>query len=252
MISKKILVDEIPLNIVVSDFFHKEEDTVIFLHWWWQNAKTFDDLMKRFEKEKKSFVAIDFPWFWLTPLPKWIWWVREYCLFLKSALDKLWVKKATFISHSFGWRVLIYLNNLYPEKVEKNIFIASAWIKPEFNKIKLAIIKLWKWIFKIPWLKKIWNKIRNKVASRDYLASWELQQIFLKTINEDLKEKIKNIQADSLLIRGDKDSETPIEDWRWFNKNIKNSELLELKWTHFIYLEEPEIIFNNINKFLEK
>jgi hypothetical protein len=32
MISKKILVDEIPLNIVVSDFFHKEEDTVIFLH----------------------------------------------------------------------------------------------------------------------------------------------------------------------------------------------------------------------------
>jgi pimeloyl-ACP methyl ester carboxylesterase len=208
--------------------------------------------MKRFEKEKKSFVAIDFPWFWLTPLPKWIWWVREYCLFLKSALEKLWVKKATFISHSFGWRVLIYLNNLYPEKVEKNIFIASAWIKPEFNKIKLAIIKLWKWIFKIPWLKKIWNKIRNKVASRDYLASWELQQIFLKTINEDLKEKIKNIQADSLLIRGDKDSETPIEDWRWFNKNIKNSELLELKWTHFIYLEEPEIIFNNINKFLEK
>jgi len=252
MISKKILVDEIPLNIVLSDFFHEEEKTIVFLHWWGQNAKTFDIMMKKFEADKRSFVSIDFPWFGATPLPKWIWWVREYALFTKSALDKLGIKKASFISHSFWGRVLIYLNNLYEEKIDKNIFIASAGIKPEFNKFKLAIIKLWKWVFSIPGLRKIWDKIRSKVSSRDYLASGELQEIFLKVINEDLSNKIKNITNETLLIRGDKDDETPIEDGRWFHKNIKNSELLELEWTHFVYLEKADIIQDKIEKFLEK
>jgi len=251
MISKKILVDEIPLNIVLSDFFDEKEDTIVFLHWWGQNAKTFEKIMKEFEKEKRSFVSIDFPWFGLTPLPKWIWGVREYALFIKSALDKIKIKKATFISHSFWWRVLIYLNNLYPEKIEKNIFIWWAGIKPEFSKSKLFIIKLWKWVFKIPWLKKIWDKIRKKVSSRDYLASWELQNIFLKVINEDLKNKIKNINTATLLIRWDKDDETPLEDWNYFHKNIGDSELLVLDWTHFVYLEKHKEVLSKIQSFLK-
>ena len=34
--------------------------------------------------------------------------------------------------------------------------------------------------------------------------------------------------------------------------NIKNSELLELEWTHFVYLEQPKIIQDKIETFLEK
>lgn len=73
----------------------------------------------------------------------------------------------------------------------------------------------------------------------------------VKLINEDLKVYLPNINAPTLLLWGEKDTATPIEDAYIMEKSIPDAGLVKVDGcTHYVFLEQPIYINKIIKTFL--
>ena len=71
-------------------------------------------------------------------------------------------------------------------------------------------------------------------------------------LKEDLSKQIHKIKKPTMIIWGDKDEATPIEDAYFINKEIKNSRLEIIMDTgHAINLDRPDELAEAIYKFLK-
>ena len=77
-----------------------------------------------------------------------------------------------------------------------------------------------------------------------------MRENLVKIINEDLKELLPNIDKSTLLIWGEKDTATPIEDAKIMEKAIPDAGLVAVKeCTHYVFLEQPNYVCKVINTF---
>lgn len=143
--------------------------------------------------------------------------------------------------------------------VNKIILIGSAGIvheKSTKQKLKLKILKIGKKILELKPLKKIFpnliTKCQNKFGSADYKnASPIMKQSMVKLVNEDLREELPNIKVPTLLLWGENDTATPIEDAVLMEKLIPNAGLVKFEnCSHYVFLERVEHVNKIINTFL--
>lgn len=228
-----------------------KDGSLLFLHWWWQNYQSFEKIYKILDKNNISYIWLDFPGFGMTDFPKTDFEIFDYANFTRDFIEKLDLKNPTLVGHSFGWRVSIILWADY-ENIDKIVLIWAAWVKLKWSPNRQKIVKIAKIIFSPPGLSKIWEKIKNKFSSRDYLRAWKLKNIFLKVINTDLTEYLPKINKTTLLLRWLQDTETPLSDWELMNKLIPDSNLeIWENWTHFVFQEYPEEIAEKIIEFIK-
>lgn len=250
MKQKKIIVENSVVSIVESSNFDPKK-TLIFLHWWQQNALCFEKIFQILEEKNISFLSLDLPWFWGTPLVNKNWHIEDYGRFVIKIIQKLEIKKPILVGHSFWWRISIFIASFY-ENIEKIILIGSAGIKKKYNPFYFFTLKIAKYIFNIPLITKIWEKVKNKLRTRDYKNSWVMKQIFLNAIGNDLQKYMLQIKIPALLIWWEKDTETPINEAKIINEKIKNSSLKIIPlWTHFVYEEFPEEVAKYILNFIQ-
>jgi pimeloyl-ACP methyl ester carboxylesterase len=115
---------------------------------------------------------------------------------------------------------------------------------------KLA--KIVKPIFKPRFMAGPRKLIYKAIGSDDYLATPELQQIYLKATGEDLRKHFKDIDKPTLLLWGAKDKDTPLEIADIMNKEIKNSKLVVFENAgHFSFIDQPEKFTKELVKFIK-
>jgi pimeloyl-ACP methyl ester carboxylesterase len=97
------------------------------------------------------------------------------------------------------------------------------------------------------------DKLRKRFGSRDYNAlDPEMRKTFVKVINQDLTDLYKDIQASTLLIWGDSDSETPLWMAKEMEKRIPDAGLVILEGgSHFAYLEQIQRFNTIVSHFLK-
>ncbi len=249
MNKQNVIVDWLKTEYIKSNNFNKD-NSILFLHWRMQDWNSFDSILKILDEKKISFVSLSLPWFWWSDIPKKDFDIYDYTDFVNNFVNKIGLISPSVIWHSFGWRIWIILWSQY--KINNLILIWSAWIKPKTSKVRLFIVKTWKVFFSIPWLKSVWNIIRKKIWSDDYISSWRLKNIFLKTINEDLQYLFPKIIIPTLLIWWSKDTQTPLEDAKIMHRNIKKSKIEIFEDSaHFVFQEKPIEISDLILKFVK-
>ena len=165
-------------------------------------------------------------------------------------MKKFNIKNPVVIGHSFGGRIILTMSGKYNIKFNKIILMSCAGIKSNRNnklKFKTKIYKFLKNLAKIlP--KKIKNKYLNALinifGSKDYkTVPSNLRNTFLNIVNEDLKQYLENIEDETLIIWGENDIDTPLEDAYTMNFLIKNSGLIIVNNTdHFFYLQKSSYI----------
>lgn len=250
MKTKKIIVNWILISYINSDNFNLQK-SILFLHGWGQDKMSFEKIYSILDENWVSYIWLDFPGFWMSDFPASDFSIFDYANFTNDFIDKIWLVKPVLLWHSFWWRICIILWSSF-KNISKIVLIWAAWIKPKVNKIRLIITNIWKIMFSLPWLKWIWNKIKARVWSLDYQNSWKLKQIFLNTINEDLKPLLSKIKYQTFLIRGEKDTETPMQDWEIMNKLIPNSKLkIYVDGTHFVFQENSVSVASEILEFIK-
>ena len=218
--------------------------SIIIIPGWGNTRETFN-YMINYLKHYVSIYILDYPGFGKSKFPN-----KDLTLFDYSNLIYEWIKhlkidNPILIGHSFGGRIITLLTGYYKYKFGNIIYIDSAGIK--HIKFKNYVYKFLKKL-KIFIPKRYKNKylcfLLNKFSSTDYKnINKNMKETFKNIINLDLKPYLSNIKTKVLLIWGNKDIDTPINDAKIMNKRIKDSELIIIdKATHFSYLEYPYLI----------
>lgn len=234
---------------------------LVFLHGWQRSFRDFEIIAQELNKRGWPILLVDLPGFGGSSLPDFGWRVENYADFLKAFLEHFrkflassFSTSSIIIGHSFGGRVAIKFASKYPEKVKKLVLVASGGIKHKtFKSIALKYFaKIVKNFLKIFKLSRLSEHLREKFSSPDYLqASGVMKEVFLNSINEDLTNDAKKIQAPALIIWGEDDQELPVQDAFILQKTIKQSrvEIFD-NAGHFMFLEKQQDFLKILTKFI--
>lgn len=172
----------------------------------------------------------------------------DYLNYLEKKLNNL--ESFYLMGHSFGGALSMLYALKNPYKIKKLILYNAAIIREITLKKKVItfLAKIFKPLEKIFskklsfFLKKIFY--RFIVKSYDYFLVDENLKKTFTNINQDLREKAKNLNIKTILLWGKYDKATPLKHALILNKIITDSELIILKGNHNLHKE-------NLDEFIK-
>ena len=218
---------------------------IILLHGWGQNIKMMKTIGDKLEDY--HITILDFPGFGESDEPKTALTIYDYEEILEELLSDLKIRNPIVMGHSFGGRVaIVYASR---NKVEKLVLFGAPCIRNERKSTKEKVLKGLK---KLPGMNGIGEYMKKFIGSDDYRnASPVMRETLVNTVNEDLTECAKKIEAPTLLIWGTLDTAAPIEDAKRLEGLLIDGALIELPGcTHYAYLEALPQVINILNNFL--
>jgi pimeloyl-ACP methyl ester carboxylesterase len=223
----------------------KKSLPLIMLHGWAQTMGSFWGLADLISKTRKVYL-IDLPGFGKSPKPDTDWNTEDYARCILQFMDDNKIDRADILGHSFGGRIAIRMSGLQPNQLDRIVLLNSAGLQTQLHGKRLIRSKVAKTSAKVcKWLDKTfgYNTFQEwhvpRFASRDYKASGELKNIFVKTVNEDLSEIAKRVESPVLLLWGELDSETPVEIAQRYAAMMPKAKLVVLPGKdHFPFLNE--------------
>jgi pimeloyl-ACP methyl ester carboxylesterase len=193
-----------------------------------------------------DLIALDLPGFGESEPPEQAWDVDSYARFMIHFLDELGVDRAHLVGHSHGGRVSIALAADEPERVGRLVLVDSAGIPPKRGwryRRRVAVAKLGRLIANVGGApgRRLQEKMRARVASRDYLeASEAMRGTFRAVIAADLSGRLPRIGAPTLLVWGDRDEDTPLWMAHRMEELIPDAGLVVLEGAgHYSYADAP-------------
>lgn len=221
---------------------------VILLHGWGQNTQMMEFIA---DNLKKHFIVynLDFPGFGKSQDPSSAWGVEDYTEFLRQFALKNKIENPIIIGHSFGCRVAI--RYAYKYGALKMVLTGAAGIRDDRSLswyIKTYTYKLGKKL--LP--ESLRSKLQNKVGSTDYQnASGVMRQTFVKVVNDDVKDILKDINVETLLVFGENDEATPVSKGKLMEKLMPNAALVIFENDdHYAYINEAARFLAVLDAFL--
>lgn len=232
--------------------------TILILPGWGDTRSTFRNIISYLAKEY-TVICIDYPGFGKSSFPNYSMTIYDYALLIKAFIEELELNDPIIIAHSFGGRIATLLTGYYHMTISRMVLMDIAGIKPKktvCRRIKSLIYKTLKkaqYLIPSKYKKRYLEKLSNLFGSTDYnnLPNC-MKTTFSNIVQEDLKYYVKDIKSECLLLWGENDDATPLQDGYFFQDNIKDSALIVFAGrSHFAYLEEPWQTINIIMTFIE-
>lgn len=261
MTNKQVKINKTKLSYELFESKNKNSDTIIILHGWQWASSSWTETWDLLNREGYNVIIPDIPCASkltncndVFNLDQFAELIEEFVLELKEKYKNFNFDNLILWWHSNGGAISIKLANSWNIKIKRLILNNSAWIRNDNKrsikrKIFNNIVKPLKLIKKIPWSNKLRELFYRWIWSQDYLKAEQnpkLKQTYLNMISSDLKEEIKNLKLNTLLIWWEKDTYTPISDAYFMRENIKNSKLIILdNQTHWIHLKNPKKLVEN-------
>lgn len=235
-------------------------DVIVLLHGWGRDVNTMRPILMflKSKMEKVRVISMDFPGFGLSDFPPSPWNIDDYVQHLLSFIDELGIPLITLLGHSFGGRVAIKFAALHPIRIKKLVLVDSAGIIPKRGinyHLKVFVAKTFKQINlalqKLGLSMSFFHKIISNLGSEDYKHAGKMRGTFVRVVNQDLKKFMPMIKCDTLLIWGDKDEATPLQDAFSMKSLIPNSSLVVIKGAgHYSFLDDFDAFAKTLLSFL--
>ena len=223
---------------------------MIFLHGWGLSSEIFKPFY-HYLRNDFAVYFLDLPGFGKTPIEKTMT-LKDYADYVFEFLKEKKMEKPIIIGHSFGGAVATKLAIIHPESISKLILVCASAIRQPRRKIillkKIADIlkpllpeKLRRFILKL-----------LKLDKTDYarIENPKLKETFKKVIAEDLKQDLFLVKSPTLVIWGEKDAETPLNEGKIIAEAISGAKLAIIKNAgHFLFLEKPDEFTKLIKEF---
>lgn len=231
---------------------------VLLLHGWGSSRNFYNDIIELLSR-KYRVVALSFPGCDGSEKMKAPWNNTDYCDFVEEFALKLNMENPILIGHSHGGRVIMELVGKKRMSPPKIIFLDTAGLIPKKSfkkKAKIATFKAVKRVLSLPVFfgknEELIKKARSHFGSADYKAADEvLRKTMVSLVNTDLSGMLCEIKCPTLLIWGENDTDTPLEDAKKIEKSISDCGLCVIKGSsHFAFLEKPYEVLPIIKSFL--
>jgi pimeloyl-ACP methyl ester carboxylesterase len=202
-------------------------------------------------------LLIDFPGFGVSPMPPTAWGTADYADAVAEWLRPIPAAQRVWIGHSFGARVGLRLAAQHPDLVDGLFLIAVPGLQrrrslPQQMR-RQARSLLFKTLRALTPEGPARDRLRERFGSADYRAAGAMRPIFVKAVREDLGPVARQVRCPTVLVYGERDSETPPDIGERFHQVIPRSELAVLRgldhWT--VLTEGRHQIAHRIGKLLE-
>ena len=191
---------------------------MILLHGWGQNKEMMGQIFEHF-KDRFHVFSLDFPGFGESDAPEDVWGVPEYAEFLTDFIREFSLEEPILIGHSFGCRVAIRYAAVHP--VRKMCLTGAAGIRPKHDlgwHVRTKTYKAGKWLLKVTGNKEKLEELQKNSGSEDYRnAQGIMRQIFVKVVNDDVSDILKDVKCPVLLVWGEFDDAVPL----WMGKQME-------------------------------
>lgn len=232
-----ITVHNIKLNVIVKG----EGQAMVLLHGWGQNSYMMKFIQDYFCKTYKV-INMDLPGFGESEEPHEVWSVEDYAYYLYEFLTSMGIEKPILIAHSFGARIALRYASHYP--VEKMILTGAAGIRPKRG------LSYYIRVYTYKAMKKL--HLAPTMGSEDYRnASGVMRGILVASVEDDLRDVLPQIEVETLLVWGDRDTQTPLWMGKVMENEMPHATLIVLeKDDHFAYFHQSMRFTGIVEAFL--
>lgn len=249
MREKKVLVGDIETNYKV---FGRGRPFLV-LHGWGSSSDKWQRVGELLSENNLKIIVVDLPGFGKSQEPKESWdlnkyveWLLEFSRIVPELNSRFYL-----LGHSFGGTVTVKFSIKYPQKIEKLFLCSAAAIRKKTIKKQVLgqvskVLKVFAFLPFYGLAKKAFY--RFVVGSDDYLKSrGVMKESYLKVISEDLSYHLAFIKVPTVIVWGDKDGATLIDDAYFMNKKVENSKLIVIpNAKHSLQIEAPETLVQKI------
>lgn len=239
---------------------------LLHLHGWGSDSKVMMPMAKQLQDVRTSYL-VDFPGFGHSPEPASAWGVDDFADLIEEFItERLPGVQFDLIVHSFGARVALKLlmRPAVSSKIDKVVFTGAAGLKPK-RSATFYVKKYTAKTLKLPFTllpknlrEKGLNSLRQtslwkSLGSSDYQKlSGVMRETFVACVNEHLDHLVPQVDHEILLIWGENDMATPLNQGKRFEKMLKESALVELSGAgHYAFLDQPKQFSSILRAYFE-
>lgn len=235
-----------------------EGQPVVALHGWGGSIQSFFPVAQQLAPLGYRVHVLDLPGFGQTDPPPEVWGVGDYARFVVAYLDAAQLDRVDVLGHSFGGRIGLILGADYPLRVRKMVLANAAGLRSTPNlgtQARTAVARTVRGVLGRAGLDRMRERLedqyRQRYASEDYRTAGALRETFVRVIEEDLSSFAERIQAPTVLIWGDQDTDTPLWQGQRLEQLIPDAGLIVFQGAgHFSYLERLGDYIRIVNHFL--
>ncbi len=221
---------------------------ILFLHGWGGNNESLKNLALSYS-DNYACHLIDLPGFGSSDKPENDWGVDQYADVIRRYILELNLSPAICMAHSFGGTVALKLACTDSDLFRKLVLFAPSFHRPNAAASKRYDIGFLKKGLLFP-IRKLLYKILY--PNSDAVRFKHLEGVFRSIVNTDLRDDVKDIKCESLIMWGSDDIYVPLNDAYILNESIKESSLKIFDGVgHELPVYYPNLVVNDINSFLK-
>ncbi len=228
---------------------------LIILHGWGSNSAIMQPLAESLKRNRTCYL-IDFPGFGQSPEPPKAWSVDDYTDIVAAFINETFSgqDKVDILAHSYGARIVLKLlsRKSISSKIDKVIITGGAGLKPKrkpayyLKKYTAKLLKAPFYILPSGLREKGLGRMRKtslwkKLGSSDYQKlSGVMRETFVKSVTEYLDSLLPEIEHEVLLVWGENDTATPIDQAKRMEKGLNNGVLVTINNAgHYSFIDDP-------------
>ena len=223
----------------------------LILHGWSSNSDRWVPVAELLAKAGFKVIIPDLPGFGKSDSLQIPWNTNKYIDFLERFIKELGLSEYYLLGHSFGGALASKLAVKHPQDVRKLFLVSAACVRKKTNTKKFSafIAKIFKLFYFIPYY-PLFRKAVYKFIIRksDYVyVEGIIKDTYLNVVAEDLSFHLSFIRVPTIIIWGDKDSYTPIQEGYFIEKKIKKSKIIVIPGAeHDLNRKQPEILADKV------
>ncbi len=223
----------------------------LILHGWGSNCERWADVAEPISKKGFKVIVPDLPGFGKSDALSEPWNTNKYIDWIERFVKELNLGDFYILGHSFGGALASKIAVKHVQDVKKLFLVSAACVRKRtakkswFRNIS-KVIKIFNFLPYYAFFRKAVYKFIIRKSDYVYVDGI-MKDTYLNVVAEDLSFHLPFIKVPTVIIWGEKDDFTPIEDAYFINKQIKNSKLLIIPGAgHDLNRKQPEILAEDV------
>lgn len=227
---------------------------LLILHGWGTSSRPMQPLAHQLASIRECHL-IDLPGFGESDEPDEPWSVDDYADMVESFIREQGWDQTDLLVHSYGGRITLKLlgRPSAATNIRQVVITGGAGLKPRRSfqyYLRRTVATLLKrpleWLpnrMGDPLLQKLrQSALWKRLGSSDYQKlSGVMRETFVKSVTDHLDDLLPLINHEVLLLWGENDSATPLEQGKRMEKGLRNATLIVVKAAgHYAFLDKPK------------
>jgi pimeloyl-ACP methyl ester carboxylesterase len=202
----------------------------LILHGWNSNSDRWTAVAEHISQKGYKVIVPDLPGFGKSGALLIPWDTNKYINWIEGFINELNLKDFYILGHSFGGALAAKVAVKHAQEVKKLFLVSAACVRKKTAKKNFSarIAKIIKLFYFLPYYSLFRKAVYKFIIRKSDYVYFEgiMKKTYLNVIAEDLSFQLAFIKVPTIIIWGDQDSDTPLEDGYSINEKIKNSKLI--------------------------